>query len=274
MILDTAQITGIGDRPSNQDALATASEDGLSCFILADGTGGHEGGEVAASLVIEGIAQKFLQEASFSARALRSYIDWAILKVADFKKQNAKYSDMSATVASILIDQNNHCALWAHLGDTRIYMFRHGRIIHMSKDHSMAQRLVDAGYANYATIRKHPQRNMLYAAIGAEGDTAAEITQEAVELQNGDAFLLCTDGFWEWISEDEMEQSLHLAVNSEAWLNAMNALAEKNIAASAVRRDNFSAITICLQRATTAATTATTISTPATPVAVSSPTAS
>jgi serine/threonine protein phosphatase PrpC len=250
MILDTAQITGIGDRLSNQDALATASEDGLSCFILADGTGGHEGGEVAANLVTEGIAQKFLQEASFSARALRSYVDWATLKVADFKKQNAKYSDMSATVATILIDQNNHCALWAHLGDTRIYMFRQGRIIHTSKDHSMAQRLVDAGYASYATIRKHPQRNMLYAAIGAEGDSIPEVTQQPFELQDGDAFLLCTDGFWEWISEDDMEQSLQLASNSEAWLNAMNDLTEKNITGSTTRRDNFSAMTICLRQAT------------------------
>lgn len=247
MHLDTAQFTAIGTRKVNEDALAWAHEDGLACFVLADGTGGHAGGELAAQVAVEAVIEKFVQEASFSARALRSYLDWAILKVAETKRVHDGQKLMSTTIAAILIDQGNQTALWAHMGDTRIYHFRQGRIKAVSRDHSQAQRLVDAGCADYAFIRKHPQRNLLFAAIGAEGGNAPEVTAEAVELQDGDAFLLCTDGFWEWVHEHEMEFCLATAPSSEAWLSKMNAIAEKNINTSkAVNRDNFSAFAICL----------------------------
>jgi serine/threonine protein phosphatase PrpC len=249
MHLETAQITAIGGRKTNQDALASAHEDGLSCFVVSDGTGGHQGGEVAAQLVTEGIIEKFRQEASFSARALRSYVDWAILKVAQNKLGNVKQENMSATMATLLIDQSNHSALWAHLGDTRIYMFRDGKIRTISKDHSQTQRLVDAGYVEYAQIRQQPQRSVLFAAIGAEGETSPEVTMEATQLQDGDAFLVCTDGFWEWVHEHEMEQSLALTHSSEAWLDEMNMIARHNIGASESSRDNFSAFTICVHGA-------------------------
>ncbi len=242
--LDIAHITAIGDRLSNQDALASASEDGLSCFVLADGTGGHEGGEIAANLVTAGIIEKFKQEASFSARALESYIDWAMTKVAKNQQQNTDLSNMSTTVATVLIDQQNRCALWAHLGDTRIYLFRDGKIQTISKDHSLAQRLVDAGYTDYAQIRLHPQRSVLFAAIGAEGDTEPEVTSVATALQGGDAFLLCTDGFWEWIQDHEIEQSLINTQSSSECLGRMNAIAEQNIGTASVNRDNFSAFVI------------------------------
>lgn len=245
--LDTAHISAIGKRQSNQDALASACEDEVTCFVVADGAGGHQGGEIAAQLVTGSIIEKFRQEASFSAHALLSYVDWAIDKVARQQKGDPRQENMSATMAALLIDQSNRCALWAHLGDTRIYLFREGKIAMISKDHSMTQRLVDAGYVAYAQIRQHPRRNLLFAAIGAQGDTPPEVTMEATALQEGDAFLLCTDGFWEWVHEHEMEQSLSEAKNSHAWLDAMNAIAEKNLGAAEHKRDNFSAFAICIR---------------------------
>lgn len=245
--LETAQITAVGTRAQNQDSITTCSQDGLSCFVISDGTGGHFGGEVAAALVSSAIEEKFMQEASFSARALRSYVDWAISKVAENKKKHQEQQNMSATMAALLIDQTNRRALWAHLGDTRIYMFRRNKVHRVTKDHSLAQRFVDAGYAEYAQLRTHPQRSILFAAIGAEGDTLPEITQEALALQDGDAFLLCTDGFWEWVVETEMEMSLRMAKNCREWLNMMNTIAEINVGATNKDRDNFSAFTIWLR---------------------------
>lgn len=247
MHLDTAQFTAIGGRKNNEDALALANEDGLACFVLADGTGGHAGGEMAAKVAIDAVVEKFVQEASFSARALRSYLDWAIVKVAQSKRDHLSQRHMSTTIATLLIDKSNRCALWAHMGDTRIYQFRKGRIKMVSKDHSQAQRLVDAGIADYTRIRQHPQRNMLFAAIGAEGDSSPDVTSDTMELRDGDAFLMCTDGFWEWVHEHEMEFCLATTGSSEAWLSKMNAIAEKNISTSnAINRDNFSAFAICL----------------------------
>jgi serine/threonine protein phosphatase PrpC len=124
-----------------------------------------------------------------------------------------------------------------------------GKILSVSKDHSLAQRMVDAGYADYAALRQHPHRNILFAAVGAEGDIVPEVTLDAVALQEGDAFLICTDGFWEWVHEDQIEQSWLASRSSEAWLTQMNAMAEKNIANTDVSRDNFSAFAICVRDA-------------------------
>jgi serine/threonine protein phosphatase PrpC len=244
--VDQAQISALGHRPSNQDALDSAVQDGLICFVMSDGTGGHAGGEVASKLVVESILAQFVREASFGSRALRSYIDCAIVKVAQNKKQSEKRSNMSATVAALIIDQSNRCALWAHLGDTRIYFFRNGRLQSATSDHSLAQRFVDAGYAKADQLRTHPQRSVLYAAIGAEGDTFPEVTREAVQIQDQDAFLICTDGFWEWVLEAQMELALSASQSSEEWLTIMSTIAQANAFASGAARDNYSATTICL----------------------------
>ena len=249
MRLDTASINAIGDRQSNQDVLDCAFEDDLACFVLADGTGGHLGGETAASLVTAGIIGKFRKDASFSTHALRSYIESAIQQVTQEKTVNVLQQNMSSTMATLLIDLANRCALWGHLGDTRIYLLRRGKILSVSKDHSLAQRMVDAGYADYAALRQHPHRHILFSAIGAEGDMVPELTAEALALQEGDAFLLCTDGFWEWVHEDEIEQSWLSTSNSHAWLALMNAMAEKNIGDAGGCRDNFSAFAICIRDA-------------------------
>lgn len=245
--IDSAQISAVGARASNQDALTCCKQDELVCFVMADGAGGHEGGEIASRLVIHAIAEKFMQEGSFSPRALRSYIEWAVIKVAIGKRTHPKQQSMSATMATLLIDQRNRSALWGHLGDTRIYMFRAGKVSAISKDHSLAQRFVDAGYAEYGNIRQHPQRSVLFAAIGAEGDTFPDITQEPVNVLDGDAFLLCTDGFWEWVQEADMETTLAQAQNCNEWLGMMNRIAERNVGASGKGRDNFSAFAIWLR---------------------------
>ncbi len=245
-----AEICAIGERQSNQDALGYARQDDLTCFIVSDGTGGHEGGEVAAKLVVNSIKQKFLQEACFGVRALQSYVEFAISQVTKDKLSSPQQRDMSATVATLLFDHCNRTALWAHLGDSRIYMFRNGKVHKISKDHSLAQRLIDAGYVSADQLRTHPKRSILFAAVGAEGDTAPEITKETIQIQDGDAFLMCTDGYWEWVEDAEMEQSLLSSSSSEEWLNNMNAIADNNVRVARKSRDNYSAFAIWLQEPT------------------------
>lgn len=242
--LSYAQITNAGGRQSNQDALGNARQDDLACFVVSDGVGGHVGGEIASNIVVEEVLDSFLRESSFGSRALRSYIDSAIEHVALRKADRPQLQSMSATVAAVLIDQENHCALWAHMGDTRIYLFRHRKVHRITKDHSVVQQFIDAGYAKPEQLRTHPQRNTLFAAIGTEGDTLPEVTQDIVQLKSGDAFLICTDGLWEWISEDEMERALALATSADDWLRSMSAIAENNGKSSLSARDNFTAYTI------------------------------
>jgi len=239
--LRSSELTEIGDRQSNQDAQASARQGGLACFVVSDGAGGHAGGEIASSLVVKAVIDSFLQELSFGVRALQFYVSQAISRVAQGKSTDRQLKDMSATVAAVLIDNDNRCALWSHLGDPRIYLFRNKKIQSVTRDHSLVQQFVDAGYCPPEALRTHPQRSVLYAAVGTDGDTPPEMTQEIVALQEGDAFLLCTDGFWEWITESEMEQCLARAVSVEDWLRKMRKIVEDNGNKSPKFRDNYTA---------------------------------
>jgi serine/threonine protein phosphatase PrpC len=239
--LQHSQITDIGDRQVNQDAQASARQGGLACFVVSDGAGGHAGGEIASNLVVKAVIDSFLQELSFGVRALQFYVSQAITKVAQGKKADAQLKDMSATVAAVLIDKDNRCALWAHLGDTRIYLFRNDKVHWITRDHSLVQQFVDAGYCPTEALRTHPQRSVLYAAVGTDGDTPPEVTMDAMPLRDGDAFLLCTDGFWEWIAENEMEQSLAASISVDEWLRKMRQIVEHNGNKSPKFRDNYTA---------------------------------
>lgn len=246
--LDWAELSETGMRASNQDAIGALQQDEMACFVVADGAGGHQGGEMAARIVVESVLAKFAGESSFGARALRSYVEHAIAQVAQAKQAAPELADMSATVASLLIDQSNGRAVWAHLGDSRVYLFRAARLHAVTRDHSLTQQLIDAGYARAEQLRQHPQRNILLAAVGAEGETPVAASGQALELEHGDVFMLCSDGLWEWVQEHEMEQTLATAAGNAEWLRAMCAIADAAAGAAGKLRDNYSVYAISVQR--------------------------
>ncbi len=240
LALQFAELTDVGGRAANQDALGRAQRDGMACFVVSDGAGGHIGGEVASKLVVNAIIDSFLRELSFSQRALQSYLDQAIRQVAQ-GRQDSRVADMSATVAVVLIDQHNRCVLWGHLGDTRVYLFRANQLVEVTKDHSLVQQFVDAGYVPADQVRNHPQRSVLFAAIGPDSDNPPVITPAPVDLHEADAMLICTDGLWEWLSEPDMLECLSASPDVAHWLASMVARAHGNSNASPRQRDNFSA---------------------------------
>ncbi|MEJ7805620.1 MAG: protein phosphatase 2C domain-containing protein [Telluria sp.] len=247
--LTWTRINDIGKRTSNQDSVGEAFHDPLACFVVADGAGGHEGGEVASRVVVDAVIGSFSEAPGFGSAALLGYAARASGDVAARKLDDARYADMSTTVAALLVDCNRAQVMWAHLGDTRIYLFRETRLHAMSKDHSLTQQLIDAGYARAEHLRIHPQRNILFAAIGAENDTQIELSAGAMALQPGDALLLCSDGLWEWVMEADMERTLAQSESSEKWLAAMRRLADDNILNTGKVRDNYSAYAILVHKA-------------------------
>ncbi len=246
--LKWTRITDIGKRTTNQDTVGEAFNDPLACFVVADGAGGHEGGEVASRVVVAAVLDHFDRDPGFGPDSLLAYAASASDEVAARKRENPRFADMSTTVAALMVDCEHAQALWAHLGDTRIYLFRDARLHAMSKDHSLTQQLIDAGYARAEQLRTHPQRNILFAAVGAEGETPVALGDGPVQLLDGDALLVCSDGLWEWVHEDEMERTLAESGNSEQWLTAMCALAEAALEGTDKVRDNFSAYAIRVER--------------------------
>ncbi|MES2759733.1 MAG: protein phosphatase 2C domain-containing protein [Pseudomonadota bacterium] len=242
--LSWAHASDIGMRATNQDAMGAARNGALTCFVVADGTGGHHGGEVASRLVVDALLGAFGAAPAFGAPALLSYVGKSIDSVAQARAADAQLADMSSTVAALLVDEQAARAVWAHLGDTRVYHFRAGRVLAVTKDHSLTQQLIEAGYASADQLRIHPQRHILVAAVGAEGDTPVAASEDTVALAPGDALLVCSDGLWEWVHEHEMEQALAASARSEDWLAAMCATADAAVAAAGKARDNYSVYAI------------------------------
>jgi hypothetical protein len=135
-------------------------------------------------------------------------------------------------------------ATWAHVGDTRLYHFRDGRVAHQTLDHSMPQALVQAGAIRSDEIRRHPERNRLLKSLGGEGEVAPTFLEAPIALAPGDAFLLCTDGFWELVTEDEMQAALAGASGPAAWLERMESQVLK---AATGAFDNYSATTVLVK---------------------------
>jgi serine/threonine protein phosphatase PrpC len=250
--LSWAQASETGMRETNQDAIGAARNGELACFVIADGTGGHHGGEVASRMVVDAVLGAFCAAPAFGAAALLSYLADAGARVANAKRADPQLSDMSTTVAALMVDQHSARAVWAHLGDSRVYLFRGGRLHAVTKDHSLTQQLIDAGYVAHDQLRVHPQRNILLAAVGAEGDVALTASDDGIALQAGDALLACSDGLWEWVDEDDMEQSLSATARSEDWLAAMCKTADAAVLAAGKVRDNYSVYAIRVHQQETA----------------------
>lgn len=226
--LSWAELNRIGTRDRNQDRIGAATDGALACFVVADGAGGHQGGETAAQLVVDTVLAAFRRAPANSAASLAAYVDAASSAVAGARTADPALREMSSTVALLVVDQAAASASWAHLGDSRIYLLREGAVHAVSRDHSLARQLIDAGYAPAAEdVRSHPRRHVLLAAIGAENGIAADISHAGVPLLAGDALLLCSDGLWQYLDDAAMLAALPTSGRSEDWLDGMCAAAER-----------------------------------------------
>ena len=157
------------------------------------------------------------------------------------KKQEEDHMLASMRTTIVLLVTDFQSAMWAHIGDSRLYHFRSGRIIFQTKDHSVPQAMADAGDITHESIRFHEDRNRLLRSLGKESDLRPVIQKAPVPLHKGDAFLLCTDGFWEYVTETEMEVDLVKSDKPEQWLQNM----EKRIINRADdNNDNYSATAV------------------------------
>ncbi len=244
LALRYAAITNTGGRANNEDAYRLSVRDARACFVVSDGVGGENGGQIASHAIVNTVVTHFEQQNAASDAALLACLGAAKAEVARLQATDAALKKMSATVAMLLLDCERREAQWGHLGDSRIYQFRDQKICRVTKDHSAVQQLVEAGYCTADELRAHPLRSSLLGAIGVSDAEAADPVRASSEFASGDAFLLCTDGFWEWIAENQMEAALQGASSVELWLDALEKIAGDSALSSPAARDNYTAIAI------------------------------
>ncbi len=237
--LEIALLSRKGGRARNEDACGHWTSESGCCWVVSDGAGGHGGGDVASRTAVASILRGFASNPRVAPNVLHQLMASANEAIVAEQKTRAELHDMRATGAVLLIDRSAAQALWGHLGDTRIYLLRDGRVHFQTRDHSVMQSMVEAGFGDVASLRRHPGRNMLLYALGSTEDFNPDITPSPVGLQAGDVFLLCSDGFWDYVEEADMLRTLRGAQNAEAWLAAMETIL---LGRATGNHDNYTAV--------------------------------
>ena len=151
---------------------------------------------------------------------------------------------MKTTFCALLFSETG--IKWGHIGDSRIYYFRNGRVESQTRDHSVPQMLSEAGMIRPDDIRSHPDRNKLLQCMGTEWDGKPYEIEMSIPRKGEQFFLLCSDGFWEQIYEGEMERLLQNAEGPQTWLDAKLRIVKER--GSGEEMDNYSAIAVWRDR--------------------------
>lgn len=229
-------VSNRGGRENNEDCLCYAVSEGIWCFVVCDGLGGHECGEIASRLVCNEVHGAFLRNPELSGKALFRYLERAASVLGE--KREDDESNMATTVAALITDGSK--AVWAHIGDSRIYRLSGGEIITVTDDHSAAFAEFKSGEITYDGIRRSFNQNKLTRSMTDVESLNPDIT-DVTELKNGDAFLICSDGFWELVTEDDIENAISGASSPKEWLENMLAVLHEN---ESERNDNYTAIAV------------------------------
>lgn len=236
-MIQTAFYSDIGGRPQNEDTVREIRKGEAVCVVVADGLGGHGGGKQASSLAAQTVCNGW--RGGTDTRELAELIRQAHEQVKGIQTESCA---MKTTIVMLTIRDGK--AVWAHAGDTRLYHFINGNWDFQTKDHSASQIAVTLGDITADQIRFHEDRNRVLRALGQEGSLKVD-TKEELLLSGKHAFLLCTDGFWEYVLEKEMEECLRLAQNPQDWLERMREILYCRVPAD---NDNNTAAALWLER--------------------------
>jgi PPM family protein phosphatase len=190
-------------RSNNQDS----GYAGRHLFVVADGMGGHAGGDVASAIAIKRIAEADREYASAedAAFALQTALLAANTMLAETVFDHAELTGMGTTV-SALARVGDRIAV-AHIGDSRIYRFRDGELDQITADHTFVQRLVESGRITQEEAAVHPRRNVLMRVLG-DIDSSPEIDTTVLDTRPGDRWLICSDGLSSYVTDDKLETIL------------------------------------------------------------------
>ncbi|MHA6669745.1 Stp1/IreP family PP2C-type Ser/Thr phosphatase [Homoserinimonas sp. A447] len=208
----SAAVSHVGKiRANNQDS----GYAGTNLFVVADGMGGHAGGDVASAIAIKRVVEvdKSFASPHDAEFALQSALLAANSLIAETVFEHPELTGMGTTVSAVL-RLGDKLAL-AHIGDSRIYRFRSGKLEQITADHTFVQRLVDSGRITAEEAAVHPRRSVLMRVLG-DVDASPEIDTTVIDTQPGDRWLLCSDGLSSYVSDDKIMTALKSVADPDA----------------------------------------------------------
>ncbi|HWE99965.1 MAG TPA: protein phosphatase 2C domain-containing protein [Caulobacteraceae bacterium] len=199
--IDSA-VTDVGRvRTVNEDSFVAAAQSGL--WAVADGMGGHENGQKASRTVAEQLSSVEFQD-DFDADSMTIADAVHAANAAIWSEASAAGKQMGSTAAALFVNGHRFAVVWA--GDSRVYLLREGSLHRLTRDHTQVQEMVDRGYLTEAEAKNHPMSHVISRAVGV----GPELELEAVADQviGGDVFLLCSDGLYNMVSDEEIAHQL------------------------------------------------------------------
>ena len=190
--------------PANDADFATLGR----LAVVADGMGGHEGGQIASRLAVDALTKAYAESAlTHPQERLVSALQDAHRRIQERAKQDTVLNSMGTTcTAFALIGARLY---FVHIGDSRLYLLREGKLRILSRDHTLIRQLLEKGLIRPEQAHDHPQKHVLTSALGVPGDKLEiDAAPSPIALQKNDILMICTDGLWGQVNTDEIEQQL------------------------------------------------------------------
>ena len=240
MRIEYAELSLLGDREDNQDRVTVSAVEQAALLVVIDGMGGHSDGSRAADTALKSMLESFRQTSLPMFDPL-GFLHMSLSRAHDdvAKLGNGQSIDTRprATTAVCLVQEG--AAFWAHIGDSRVYHLRHGKILTRTRDHSHVELLLREGKITEEELPTHPMRNFVECCLGGDPSIPEMTVSGRHVLQPGDVLLLCTDGIWANLRDSDIA-GFFKEDNQElrAWLEA---LGRRAVQASAPFSDNSTA---------------------------------
>lgn len=241
--LEIVSLSRQGDRQYNEDVFGQWRDERFVACVVADGAGGHGGGDVAAEIACASVLQGFAAAPGLESGRLRHLLEEANRAVVARQAEGGRLAAMRSTVVMAAIDLHAHEIAWAHTGDSRAYLFRDRAMVTRTVDHSFVQQMVSSGLIDEEHARQHPRRNLLLSALGAPDEELDVEVSRRMPLVAGDAVLLCSDGVWEVLGDVRLCETLRASRDASEWIAKIG----DEVSAQAVPgQDNYTAVAIWL----------------------------
>jgi PPM family protein phosphatase len=209
--IELANLTDVGClRRNNEDYYCYAEPEDEETYrslgrlaVIADGMGGHEGGQTASLLTVQVLRNTYFEDPSEDPEsALARAIANAHAAILDCASEHPELKGMGSTCTALVLQDSRLC--YGHVGDSRLYLIRDGTITCLTQDQTYVQKLVACGLVRPEDAATHPERNVLTAALGMQSPVPAEFPETPIAIHSEDTLLMCTDGLHGLVSDEEL----------------------------------------------------------------------